>query len=119
MDFTTPLSTPKKRECPWAPLPSRREDDFILYTPIKGPFSNEKKCPDAPLRKKVYKKRLFITNDGQRVRIFPFIESNNDTINSCRRRLFVEKPSKIPRRVKPSSKFALSLKRKIDKSRRR
>ena len=68
------------------------------------------------LWKKVYKKRLFITNDGQRVRIFPFIESNNDTINSCRRRLFVEKQSKIPRRVKPSSKFALSLKRKIKKS---
>ena len=122
MDFTTPPSTPKKPECPWAPLSSRRENDFIFYTPIKRPFSNEKKCPDAPPRKKVYGKRLFITNDGQRVRIFPFIESNNDYINSCRKRLFTEMPSKIPRlikKVKPSSKFALSLKRKIKESRRR
>jgi hypothetical protein len=119
MNFTTPPSTPKKRECPWAPLISRRENNFIFYTPIKGPFSNEKKCPGAPSRKKVYGKRLFITNDGQRVRIFPFIESNNDYINSCRRCLFPDKPTRIPRRVKPSSKFALSLKRKIDKSRRR
>lgn len=87
---STPPSTPKKCECPW-----------------------------APLKKKVYRERLFITNDGQRVRIFPFIESNNDTINSCRRRLFLEKDSKIPRRIKPSSKFALSLKRKIKESRRR
>ena len=122
MNFTTPPSTPKKRECPWAPFPSRRENDFIFYTPIKRPFSNEKKCPDAPLRKKVYGKRLFITNDGQRVRIFPFIESNNDYMNSCKKRLFTETPSRIPKlvkKVKPSSKFALSLKRKINESRRR
>jgi hypothetical protein len=97
MDFTTPPSTPpstpKKLKCPW-----------------------------APLKKKVYGERLFITNDGQRVKIFPFIESNNDTINSCRRRLFVENPSKIPtliKKVKASSKFADSLKRKIKESRRR
>jgi len=120
MDFTTPDSTPKKPECPWAPV-QERIDNRVFLTPIKEPFSSEKKCDGAP-RKKVYGKRLFITNDGQRVRIFPFIESNNDTINSCRRRLFVEKPSKIPRRikkVKPSSKFALSLKRKIKEFRGR
>ena len=82
MDFT-PSSTPKKRE-----------------------------CPGAPLREKVYRKRLIITNDGKRVRIFPFIASNNDDINSCKRCLFPDKPSKIPRfvkKVKPLSKFALSL----------
>jgi len=56
MDFTTPdstpPSTPKKLKCPWAPVISRRENDFIFYTPIKGPFSSEIKCPGAPLRKK-------------------------------------------------------------------
>ena len=127
MDFTTrpstptstPPSTPKKLKCPLAPVLSRRKNDFIFYTPIKGLFSSEKKCPGAPPRKKVYKKRLIITNNGEIVGSFPLILSNNDTINSCRRRLFVEKDSKIPRRVKPSSKFALSLKRKIKESRRR
>jgi hypothetical protein len=102
MDFTPP-STHKKLKCPDGPIHSRRDNRFPFLTPVKGPFSKKRKCPDAPI-KKVYGKRLFITNDGQRVRIFPFIESNNDTINSCRRRLFPDKPSRIPRLVKKKSK---------------
>ena len=100
MNFTTPPSTPIKPVCPWAPVISRRENDFLLFTPRKLFHNEEKKCPDAPRKKRVSKKRLIITNNGQIVGSFPLILSNNDDINSCRRSLFLEKPSKIPRLIK-------------------
>jgi hypothetical protein len=121
--MNTPLRTPIKRKCPGTPVISRREeDDFLRITPRKLFHNEEKKCPDAPRKKRVSKKRLIITNNGQIVGSFPLIQSVNDDINSCRRSLFLEKPSKIPRlikKVKTPSKFADSLERKINASRRR
>lgn len=122
MNFTTPPSTPIKQKCPGAPVISRKEDNFLRITPRKLFHNEEKKCPDAPRKKRVSKKRLIITNNGQIIGNFPLIQSVNDNINTCRKRLFEEIPSKIPRLikiVKASSKFSKSLKRKIDKSRRR
>lgn len=115
--MNTPLRTPIKQKCPKAPFISRIEkDNFLPITPIKLFNDEEIKCPDPPRKKRVCKKRLIITNNGQIVGSFPLILSNNDDINSCRRSLFPEKPSKIPRlikKVKTPSKFADSLERKI------
>lgn len=110
--FRTPIK--RKRKRPGTHVISRREeDDFLRITPRKLFHNEEKKCPDAPRKKRVSKKRLIITNNGQIIGNFPLIQSVNDNINTCRKRLFEEIPRLI-KIVKTSSKFADSLKRKIE-----
>lgn len=116
--LSTPPSTPKKPECPDAPKRESKNPDFGYETPVKRLFYEEsKECPWAPIKKNSHKK-LYISNEGEKVRIFlpPF------EVKNARRSLFGEKPSKIPRLVKktnPKSNFANSLKLKISLNRKK
>lgn len=121
--YTTPPSTPQKpqEKCPLAPKRYNQINRSIPLTPLKGPlFDENKDCPWAP--KKRGARKYFFRIGDERVRIFFPSLLLNDNDKSCKKRLFTETPSKIPtliKKVKTSSKFADSLKRKINASRRR
>ncbi len=121
--MNTPPLTPREPECPDAPKRDYSTINFEsnFFTPVKRLFYDEnKECPGAPIKKN-YVTKLYISNGDEKVRIF---FPNLSTVRSCKKSLFQEKASKIPRPVKTeiknnTPKFAQSLRLKIKLSRRK